>query len=412
MLLKPLSLALAAAYAHAGVVPFIERRQVVAGNSTSDFSSSAVVANLSVLNALPFPFDRAGANNATVWNVTLPDETTYDYFAAPSMEEAREELERVGNATVVAYQAEFLDIAGGAKVERVFRGGNYHEAPVYLPATRQIFLTPDVGSTQYLVDLNSTTLSNFTANPPVENVNGGTYHSGTLYVTTNGGNRTSPAVFAIDSETRESRVVVDNYFGLRFNSFNDIVADNEGNLIFNDPEYGFKNGFNPNPPQLLPATYLYNATTKITKCLSSRILISSFVNWLFHGRALVDGLNEPNGVAFSPDKLVLYAFNYRSSFASSKRLFHLNPSGIPDGLKVDSAGRVWSVFGDADTGAVEVINPDGQVLGLVQFPAGAKASNVVFVPPVEEGGSDEVWVVGGDSIWRISGLNVTGVRIE
>lgn len=85
----------------------------------------------------------------------------------------------------------------------------------------------------------------------MENINGGTYSNGTLFVTTNGGEGTNPAVVAIEVETGESRVVVDNYFGMglkcvfpsltprttrlmgsRCSSLNDIVADSQGNLIF------------------------------------------------------------------------------------------------------------------------------------------------------------------------------------
>ncbi|GAA5890461.1 hypothetical protein JCM6882_002929 [Rhodosporidiobolus microsporus] len=418
-----LTLALAAAPAFAGKtsrqVVSLERRQAATSdNSTSSSNATIVVQpNLSILNALPFPFDRIGANNATISNVTLPSAASYEYAGQPSVAEAQAELDKVANATVVAWQEEFSQIAGNITLERVFTGGNFHEAPVYIPLTNQIFLTPDNGTSQFLIDLNTTTLSNFTASPPIENINGGTFHSGLIYVTTNGGNETNPAVFSIDPTTNQSSIVVDNYCGLRFNSLNDIVADSQGNLWFNDPTYGYLNGFNPNPPQLLPATYLYNSTSRIVK-------------------AVIDDIKEPNGIAFSPDQSlvyvsdtgasqsssspplagprVIYAFDVlNGTFAANRRVFHRNPSGIPDGVKVDSAGRVWSVFGDADTGAIEVINPDGQLLGLIQLPVDAQATNLIFVPSANEtAAGDDLWLVGGDSIWRISGLNVTGVRLE
>jgi hypothetical protein len=82
-----------------------------------------------------------------------------------------------------------------------------------------------------------------------------------------------------------------------------------------------------------------------------------------------------------------------------------------------------------------VINPDGFLAGIIQFPSGGQATNLVFVP-VEGQEGDDVWVVGGDSVWKIggaflffsflffsrfratltsprrAGLKVTGVRIE
>ncbi|GAA6023446.1 hypothetical protein JCM10207_004416 [Rhodosporidiobolus poonsookiae] len=420
---------LAAPAALASVLPHSPGLAARQASTSSDKATApatnapvAVQANLDVLNALPFPSGRIGANNATIFNISLPAEASFDYSGDSSVEAAQDELSQLQNATVVDYQdGAFSEVAGSIIVERVFNGSNFHEAPVYLPTLKAIFLTPDEGSMQYLIDLNTLTLHNFTAYPPVENINGGTYHNGTLYVTTNGGNETNPAIFAINPATKESSIVVDNYFGLRFNSLNDIVADSQGNLWFNDPTYGSLNGMNPNPPQLLPATYLYNATTKVTK-------------------AVVDGLKEPNGLAFSPDQSVLYVSDTGSSqsssepplagprdiyafdilngsFAANRRLFHRNPSGIPDGVKVDSAGRVWSVFGDADTGALEVISPDGQLLGLVQFPdlndgSSVQTTNLVFVPPAEGETNDTLWVVGGTAVWKISGLQVTGVRIK
>ncbi|GAA6035454.1 hypothetical protein JCM8097_000262 [Rhodosporidiobolus ruineniae] len=384
-----------------------------ASPSPSSNSSSAVLVNTGILNALPFPFDRIGANNATVGNVSLPASPTYTY-SGQDVAAVQEQLSAMQNATVVAYQEDFLTLAGNATVEAVFTGENYHEAPVYLPKTNQIFLTPDVGSTQVLIDLNTTTLANFTASPPVENINGGTYVNGSLIVTTNGGNETNPAVFRINLETNESSVVTDNYYGLRYNSLNDIVADAEGNFWFNDPNFGWLNGFNPNPPQLETATYFYNATSGLV-------------------RAVVDQIGQPNGLVFSPDGKTLYvtdtsassaegsypqlgsrdiyAFEVANGFATNRRLFFRNPSGIPDGIKVDTAGNVWSVFGDADTGAIEAISPDGQLLGLIQLPEGGKVSNLVFVPPQEGETGDSIWAVGSDTIWKISGLNVTGVRI-
>ncbi|GAA5828547.1 hypothetical protein JCM11251_000844 [Rhodosporidiobolus azoricus] len=401
------------------VVP-LQRRQVDAlDNSTTSSTNNlttVIQPALSILNALPFPFDRSGANNATISNITLPSSANFEYGGQASIAQAREELEKIANATVVAYQEEFLEIAGNITLERIFTGGNFHEAPVYIPSTNQIFLTPDIGSSQYLIDLNTTTLSNFTTSPAIENINGGTFHGGLLFVTTNGGNGTHPAVFSVDPTTNQSAIVVDNYFGLRFNSLNEIVADAEGNLWFNDPTYGYLNGLNPSPPQLTAGTYLYNTTTKLVKLVA-------------------DQIEQPNGIAFSPDRSVVYISDTASSqggglpplagpraiyafdvldgtFVSNRRVFHLNPSGIPDGIKVDSAGRIWSVFGDADTGAIEVINPDGQMLGLIQLPQGAQATNLVFVPPQEGETTDELWLIGGDSIWRIRQLNVTGVRLE
>ncbi|GAA5890464.1 hypothetical protein JCM6882_002930 [Rhodosporidiobolus microsporus] len=377
----------------------VERQlvQVASDNSSvgaTEASAFAIQPDLSVLNALPMSFDRAGFDNATVYEVTLPESPSVEYKGQPSVEQAQAELDKLANATVVAYQPEFLELAQNITLERIFTGGNFHEAPIYIPGKNQLFLTPNNGTSQLLIDLNTTTLHNFTAVPPVENVNGGTWHDGKLYVSTNGGNETNPAVFTIDPQTNQSSIVFDNYYGLRFNSLNDLVADKGGNLWVTDAGYGYWNGFNTKPPQLHNGVYLYNATTKLVK-------------------AVADEISEPNGLILSRNESVLYIANSgalkaeRDGAQAGPRVI---PAGIPDGLKVDTAGRIWSEYGYATTSAVEVINPDGQLLGLIQLPTGAKATNLLFVPSTDEGAAgDDLWIVGGDSIWRLA---VTGVRTE
>ncbi|GJN94722.1 hypothetical protein Rhopal_007813-T1 [Rhodotorula paludigena] len=392
--------------------PLAARELIQEANTTAPPPATAYTPDLDILNALPMPLDRIGTDNATLWNISLPDSPSYNY-SGPSVEQARDELTRFSQATTVAYQAEFLEIAGNATVERVFSGGDFHEALVYIPEKHQLFFIPNLGTSQFLIDLNTSTLHNFTASPPVENANGATYHDGKLYISTNGGNETNSAVIAVDVQTNQSSIVIDNYYGLRFNAVNDIVADNAGNLYFTDASYGQLNGFNPRIPQVENSVYLYNATTKLV-------------------RSIIDGIQQPNGLVFSPDGSVLYVTDTGSSrgpvlpatvgprtiyafdvvpgpFFANRRVFWRNPSGVPDGIKVDTAGRVWSEFGGAEQSAIEVINPDGQLLGLIQLPG--RATQLAFVPATEEGQGDDLWVTGEDSVYRITGLNVTGVRV-
>ncbi|BGP20848.1 hypothetical protein JCM10213_008116 [Rhodosporidiobolus nylandii] len=400
---KALLLALTAAPALASPVAGADRlfRRQEAANETSS-SSSAVLADLSVLNALAFPFDRTGADNATVGNVSLPSSPTYQYGSQASVPAAEEKLARVRNATFVAYQDAFLQLAGNATLERAFQGGNYHEAPVYLPTRNQIFLTGDNGASQYIVDLNSSSVHNFTADPPVENVNGATYHDGVLYLVSNGGIGTAAGVYAVNVETNKSSIVVNNYYGLRFK--------------FTDATYGQLMDVNPYYPQMQTGVYIYNSTTKLTKLIVNQVV-------------------QPNGLALSPDASVfyvgdtgalagpndpheagprvVYAFDVLDgAFATNRRVFHLSPQGVPDGMKVDTEGRLWTVLGGADTAGVQVVGTDGQLLGLIQLPEGGQAYNLMFQAPEEGAEGDTLWVVGGDSIWKIVGLNVTGLRAK
>jgi hypothetical protein len=170
MLLVAVSLAFAALPALAGVLPNPPRRSLVLerqvdSNSTSDVAntsttdpsfiqsiltaplsnSSAVLADLSILNALPFPFQgRIGFNNATLFNFTIPS-TASANWTGPTVEEARKELAKDVGATIVAYEESFLQLAGNLTLTKVFQGGNYRSSLAlspFPPLANPFFLPP------------------------------------------------------------------------------------------------------------------------------------------------------------------------------------------------------------------------------------------------------------------------------
>ncbi|HKU69210.1 MAG TPA: SMP-30/gluconolactonase/LRE family protein, partial [Burkholderiales bacterium] len=96
--------------------------------------------------------------------------------------------------------------------------------------------------------------------------------------------------------------------------------------------------------------------------------------------SVVAHFEYPNGLAFSPDEKTLYVANTRSSKyihaidldaagrMTGRRIFaDMNEGkepGIPDGLKVDSQGRVYCT----GPGGIWVFNPDGKRVGIIKFP--------------------------------------------
>jgi gluconolactonase len=106
----------------------------------------------------------------------------------------------------------------------------------------------------------------------------------------------------------------------------------------------------------------------------------------------MDDFIKPNGLAFSPDYKTLYVSDtgyysgdgqkhplhprtiYRYDFVNglpvNKRLFQIARSGIPDGIKVDSCGRVYAGCGDG----IEVFNSDGDYLSTL-FATGGGIAN-------------------------------------
>ena len=152
----------------------------------------------------------------------------------------------------------------------------------------------------------------------------------------------------------------DSYLGKRLNSPNDLVFLPDGSFFFTDPPYGLKQG-DKDPAKQLPfnAVFLYQNGTLIP---------------------VITDLTLPNGVALSPDNKTLYVNN--SGPAQRVIAYDLNPDGsvgtardvitftgkegpgVPDGLKVDARGNIWTT----GPGGIRIVTPAGKVLGQIRLP--------------------------------------------
>jgi len=99
----------------------------------------------------------------------------------------------------------------------------------------------------------------------------------------------------------------------------------------------------------------------------------------------------PNGLALSPDERTLYVANTRwtqyihaleldSAGAMTRRRIFADmssdePDGVPDGMKVDVAGRIYCT----GPGGTWVFTPDGTKLGIIRTPE--YPANVTFGGP-------------------------------
>ena len=165
--------------------------------------------------------------------------------------------------------------------------------------------------------------------------------------------------------------IAERWQGKRFNKPNDVVCRSDGSIFFTDPglrvpaelrEIGFSGVF-----RIDPTGHLHLAT---------------------------DECEYPNGLAFSPDESVLYvaisrldercfqeaersevcphrrirAFDVAmDGTLSNNRVFCDMSSaapGVPDGMKVDTKGRLFCV----GSGGIWVIAPSGEVIGIARMP--------------------------------------------
>ena len=164
----------------------------------------------------------------------------------------------------------------------------------------------------------------------------------------------------IDRDMKVS-TLVDKFEGKKLNSPNDLVFRSDGALFFTDPPYGLPKA-DDDPTKELKFNGVY---------------------YLANGRlqAIVRDLTRPNGIALSPDEGTLYVSNSdenhkvwmrydlaKNGTVSNGRVFAdvtaEKEDGLPDGMKVDSAGNVYG----SGPGGIWVFSSDGKHLGTIKPP--------------------------------------------
>jgi gluconolactonase len=176
------------------------------------------------------------------------------------------------------------------------------------------------------------------------------------------------------------------YQGKRLNSPNDLVFTRDGALWITDPPFGLpKMDADPKKELKFNPVWRY-ADGKLTPVITD--------------------MTTPNGIAFSPDEKTLYVSNSMpkmyvraydvgpgGKLSNPRTLISYpapNPPDVPDGMKVDSAGNLWT----SGPGGVRIISPHGKVLGQLVIPE--TVANVAFA---EDGKT--VYLTGSTSLYRL-----------
>ena len=191
--------------------------------------------------------------------------------------------------------------------------------------------------------------------------------------------------------------IVSSFDGVAFNSPNDVVIGPDGAIWFTDPPYGiiFPNEGHPGVREYEDHyVFRHDIATGTT-------------------RPVITDIEEPNGLAFSPDGTTLYvadssaltgengsgnswirAYDVHGSRCKNGRLFAQMAVGVPDGLRVDTAGNVWTSAGDG----VHVYAPNGEYLGHIAIPE--TVANLCF------GGNSgtELFIAASTSVYSIRTL--------
>ncbi len=199
-------------------------------------------------------------------------------------------------------------------------------------------------------------------------------------------------------------VVVNRYQGRRLNSPNDVVVKRDGTVWFTDPPYGIASDREGHAaPSELASCYVF----RFDPATGALRIASDFVE-------------EPNGLAFSPDESVLYVSDTSAALRmdgggnhhivafdvidgqdlANPRIFAVVDPGLADGFRVDVNGFVYTSSADS----VQVYHPDGTRIGRIAVPE--KVGNLCF------GGDlgNELYVCASRSLYRIV-LNTRGATV-
>ncbi len=186
-------------------------------------------------------------------------------------------------------------------------------------------------------------------------------------------------------------VIASSFEGKRLNSPNDVVVSSDGAVWFTDPTYGIISnfeGYRSQPDQAARNVYRVGADGALT--------------------AVVSDFAQPNGLCFSPDESILYIaesgsshddavpsvirrFQVEGTRLADAGVFALIDNGLPDGMRCDVAGNLWSSAADG----VHCFAPDGTLLGKILVPQ--VVSNLCF------GGLDgqRMFITATSSVYRV-----------
>jgi len=301
---------------------------------------------------------------------------------------------------IEVFDPRFADIAQSASaLERLASGAAWSEGPVWLREDASV-LWSDIPNNRILRWHPQTGLSVWREH--VAFTNGHTREAdGALLHCSHGRRAIVRTRFAPTLVAQNDEIVVSHYQGRRLNSPNDVVVKRDGTIWFTDPPYGIVSDHEGHKaPSELGRCYVFRFDPR-TQAL----------------RVVSDCLEEPNGLAFSPDESILYVSDTSAALRSdgsghhhimafdvidgqdlvNPRVFAVIHPGLADGFRVDVHGFVYTSSGDS----VQVYHPDGRRIGRISVPE--KVGNLTF------GGveGNELYICASTSLYRIR-LNTRG----
>jgi gluconolactonase len=167
-------------------------------------------------------------------------------------------------------------------------------------------------------------------------------------------------------------VLADTVGEARLNAPNDLVVSADGAVWFSDPGYGIMNYYEGDraEPELPTRVYRIDPHDGSVE-------------------PVIDALERPNGLCFSPDESLLYVvdsgsarnitvYDMTSGRPADGRVFAEMGAGSSDGIRCDVDGNVWAAAAGGGDGydGVHVFDPDGTRIGQITLPE--QCANLAF----------------------------------
>lgn len=294
---------------------------------------------------------------------------------------------------------------GAVTLEKLCTGTAWAEGPVWIPSRSGGYLLwSDIPNNRMMRWSEADGVQVWRSN--VEFTNGHTLDINGDLLHCSHGLRAVVRTPLVDGELHAStpdQLVVNSHLGKRLNSPNDIVAKRDGTIWFTDPSYGIlsnREGYQAPREQAGHFVYCWNPATRTLAAMTSHVPLAI--------------LEDPNGLAFSPDESILYvsdtsaarppdgcgnhhivAFDVtraNDSYAlHNPRIFAVITPGLPDGFRVSRDGNIFTSSLDS----VQVLSPQGALLEKIPVPE--KVGNLCF------GGNEEqaLYITASTSLYRL-----------
>lgn len=255
-----------------------------------------------------------------------------------------------------------------SSVERLYVGTRWGEGPVYFGDARCLIWSDVPGNVMLKWDEETGQVSPF--RKPSNHGNGNTRDRQGRLITCEHLTRRVTRTEYDGTIT----VLCDNFEGRRLNSPNDVVVKSDGSIWFTDPQFGILGDYEGDKAESELPTNVYRIDPQSGK-----------------PAVVMEGINQPNGLAFSPDEKKIYIVESRSEprkilsfdvgagdkLSNRKVLIDSGPNGTPDGFRVDIDGNLWCGWGmTPELDGVRVFSAEGEPIGHISLPE--RCANLCF----------------------------------